>query len=66
MNSKSPFASKTLWINGLTIAGVIITALVNHELITQNPGVMSALTIALSGINMILRFISGTSISVGK
>ena len=64
--NKSPFASKTLWINGLTIAGVVITALVNHELIMEHPGVMSAMTIALSGINMVLRFMTGQPITAGK
>ena len=56
--SKSPFASKTLWVNGLTLAAVVLTALVDHQLITENPAVVAALTMGLSAVNMILRFVT--------
>jgi len=56
--SKSPFASKTLWVNGLTLAAVVLTALVDHSLITENPAVLASLTMGLSAVNMVLRFLT--------
>lgn len=60
MESKSPISSKTLWVNGLSIAAVVITALTSHELIVEHPAVMSGLTVALSAINMGLRFLTNS------
>jgi len=56
--SKSPFSSKTLWVNGLTLAAVVLTALVDHQLIVENPAVLAALTMGLSAVNMVLRFVT--------
>jgi len=54
--SKSPLASKTLWVNGLSLAAAIITVLVDHQLILQYPAVVAGLTMGLSAVNMILRY----------
>lgn len=61
--SKSPVASKTLWVNGLTLGVVVLTALVDHTLITENPAILAALTMALSGANMVLRFLTNKPLS---
>lgn len=61
--SKSPFASKTLWVNGLTLAAVVLTALVDHTLIIDSPAVLAALTMGLSAVNMVLRFLTNKPLS---
>lgn len=60
---KKATESKTMWFNGLTIAAVIIATLINHELIVENPLVVSVLGVVQAAVNMGLRYITNTGIS---
>jgi hypothetical protein len=58
------FESKTLWVNGLTLTAAIITALTNSELIANNPQLFAWLSAALAGVNLVLRFLTTTAVSL--
>lgn len=54
---KSPFASKTLWINGLTIAAVILSSLTTQtDLFSAET--MKWITVGLALTNFGLRFVT--------
>lgn len=56
MEPKSVLKSKTVWVNALILAAGVATYLSGHELIVENPAVVSILTVIVGGINVALRF----------
>lgn len=58
MEPKSPMKSKTVWANAAVIAVGVLTYLQGHELIAENPTVVSILAVAVGVGNVILRFIT--------
>ena len=63
---KSIFASKTLWLNALTLAGAALTYVVNHDLFAQNPDLSAALVSVLALVNIGLRLVTTTGVTVSK
>lgn len=60
---KSPLASKTLWVNGLTIlAAVLLTLSGMTDVIPAN--VMYFITIGLAAVNFALRFVTTQTLNV--
>jgi len=55
---KSLFSSKTIWANLAVIGVGVLTYLHGHELIQENPTVVSILAVAVGIGNVILRFIT--------
>jgi hypothetical protein len=56
MLAKSPLASKTLWINGLTLAVSVLTAVAAPDVLP--PSVAPYLVAALAVANLVLRFLT--------
>ena len=56
LEPKSWLASKTLWINGLTLAVTVLTALTSSSILT--PGLAPYLLGALAVVNLALRFLT--------
>ena len=59
---KSIFASRVLWVNGLTVAAAVLTALsgVAHNL---PPDAMPYIVSALAAVNFALRFLTTVPIA---
>lgn len=57
--------SRTVWVNGLTVAAGLLTFFQNHELIVSNPDVVAILGIALGVVNVGLRFLTDKGVTVG-
>lgn len=55
---KSVLKSKTMWANMLVLAAGVATYLQGHELIAENPAIVSGITVAIAVINMGLRFVT--------
>ena len=58
MKPKSALASKTVWANMAVLAVGVLTYLQGHELIVENPTVVSLLAVAVGVGNVILRFVT--------
>ena len=54
--------SKTIVFNVAIVITVVLTALLNNEVIQGNPEIMVYLTAAAGGINVVLRFLTATSL----
>lgn len=61
---KSVFASKTVWFNILTLAATAIAALAGSEIVMENPALASAALVASSVVNLGLRLLSSTAVTV--
>ncbi len=59
---KKWWQSKTLWINSLTVIGVMIVTLMDNSIIQDNPETVAGLGAALALSNMILRLITNTGV----
>lgn len=57
---KSPLASKTVWINFLTVLVGALTVLTGSEWIQDHPALAAVLLLILGLVNVVLRFISTT------
>ena len=58
MKPKSALVSKTVWANMAVLAVGVLTYLQGHELIVENPTVVSMLAVAVGVGNVILRFVT--------
>lgn len=58
MNGKSPLASKTVWVNGLTAAIALLTALAGQEFIAANPRLFAWTLFGVGILNVVLRFVT--------
>jgi hypothetical protein len=63
---KNIFASKTVWVNSLTLAAAALTYVVNHDLFVHNPDLSAALVAVLALVNIGLRLVTNTGVSVSK
>ena len=55
---KSPLASKTIWVNVLTIVTATLAFVGGQEVIAQYPQVVAGLVAAQGLLNVILRFVT--------
>ena len=62
MKTKSALASKTVWSNLAVLAVGVLTYLQGHELIVENPTVVSLLAVAIGIGNVLLRFVTKDAI----
>lgn len=60
---KSLLASKTLWVNVLTAAAAVLTALSGSELIPAT--VMPYIVVGLAAVNILLRTITTQPVTLG-
>ena len=65
MKIKSLFASKTIWVNVLTIVAGALVFVQDHNLFVENPDIVAALSGVLALVNVGLRFITDSAVSVG-
>ena len=55
---KSPWQSKMIWVNGLTLlAGILVTA-GGSDLIAAHPRISAAIVGLLGAVNVALRFVT--------
>jgi hypothetical protein len=54
--------SKTIIFNVVVIIAVVLTALLQNDVIQQNPEVMAYLVAIAGGVNVVLRFLTATSL----
>ena len=59
---KSPFASRTIWFNLLTLFSTSIVAVADHTLITDNPTYVGAVAVIAALVNLGLRVITTSPI----
>ena len=64
MKIKSLFSSKTVWFNVLSFAAGAIVFVQQHELITNNPDTVALLGGILALVNLGLRFVTDSAVSV--
>ena len=62
MPPKPALASKTIWANMAIIAVGVLTYLQGHELIMDNPTVVSVLAVAVGIGNVILRLVTDRAV----
>ncbi len=55
---KGIFQSKTFWVNALTLAVSIATALQGADFVAVNPELVAAIGVAVSALNIALRLIT--------
>lgn len=63
-DAKHFLASKTVWLNVLAFAALLIPALLNTDLIANNPQLVAWLGMALTVANISLRFFTSQSVSL--
>lgn len=54
--------SKTIIFNVVVIVAVVLTALLQNDIIQQNPEIMAYLVAIAGGVNVVLRFLTATSL----
>jgi len=59
---KSPLASKTIWVNVITLVVTLAAAAQGQDWIAQNPQVTAILGAVIGGLNIALRFITSKPI----
>ena len=55
--------SKTILVNALVLVAGFGTYIVDHNLITNNPDVVAAIALAVSGVNIALRYLTKTAMA---
>jgi len=58
LKPKNALASKTVWANIAVLAVGVLTYLQGHDLIVDNPTVVSMLAVAVGVGNVLLRFVT--------
>lgn len=61
---KSIFASKTFWVNFVTALIAILTFFVGQDYVANNPSIAPLFVAALSGLNIVLRYITSTAVTL--
>jgi hypothetical protein len=59
---KSWWKSKTVWVNVVAVLAGVVGYVAGQELIQDNTQFIAALVAVQGGLNVVLRFISGTPI----
>jgi hypothetical protein len=59
---KSWWKSKTVWVNVVAVLAGVMGYIAGHEVIQDNTQIIAMLVAMQGGVNVILRFISGTPI----
>ena len=62
---KNFLKSKTIWANVLTLIGGAVVFAQDHDLFVENPDVVALLAGALALVNVGLRFVTDSGVSVG-
>jgi len=55
--------SKTVIVNALVLIAGFGTYVIDHNLITNNPDLVAAIGLGLSGVNLILRYLTKTAMA---
>ena len=64
MNETKPKSqSKTLWANGLALVAMLLTAASQYQLVLDNPVAVGLVAIAITIVNMGLRFVTSKKLS---
>lgn len=61
--TKSVFASKTMWVNVITVLAGVLGYVAGHEVIADNASVVAALIAIQGGVNVVLRFLTWQPVS---
>lgn len=64
MRIKSLFASKTIWVNVLTLVAGAIVFIQEHDIITDNPDTVAIAGGVLALVNIALRFLTDSPVAV--
>lgn len=59
---KKWWKSKTIWLNVVAVLAGVVGYVAGHEVIQDNTTIIAALVAMQGGLNVVLRFISGTPI----
>jgi hypothetical protein len=62
---KNFLKSKTIWVNVLTIIGGAIVFVQDNSLFTENPDIVAVLGGVLALVNVGLRFLTDSGITIG-
>lgn len=60
--TKSPLKSKTVWVNLLVVGAGVLAYIAGHEVVADNTTLVSALTVAVGIVNVVLRFMTNSSV----
>lgn len=63
MNAKPIWQSKTIWVNGLTLAAGVLSLVAGSDLIAAFPRAAAAVVTTLGVVNVALRFVTTTPIA---
>lgn len=61
---KGFWKSRTFWLNAITLAVAVLVALLGQPLVAEHSLAVMILTAIVAGLNVVLRFLTGTPISV--
>ncbi|MHC4121385.1 MAG: hypothetical protein ACYSWO_28260 [Planctomycetota bacterium] len=61
---KKWYASKTFWVNALTFGVGLVGYAVGHEVIAENPELISVLIAVQGALNVVLRFVTSQPVEV--
>lgn len=62
---KNFLKSRTIWVNVLTVAAGVLTYFQDHSLIAENPDIVAVLGGVLALVNVGLRFLTDTGVTIG-
>lgn len=62
---KNFLRSKTIWVNVLSVAAGLIAYFQDHSLIVENPDIVAVLGGVLALVNVGLRFLTDSGVTVG-
>ena len=63
MEPKSPVKSKTVWFNVLTLMGIAMAAVADHNVISENPVLVGGVAVASAVVNLLLRMVTKSPLS---
>ena len=63
MENKSLFASRTFWLNAVTLVAGIVGYVAGHDLIQDNASFVGILVAVQGGLNIVLRLFTSKPIS---
>jgi uncharacterized membrane protein len=66
VETKSPQQSKTLWINIAIMVVAMLTSAMETPLVAENPELMGYFVMAVGAINIVLRFMTNSPLSLRK